>query len=330
MVEIVIVYWIACYSIGLMGLALSLAAFIRDRDRAEGAFVLLMLSFTLLVAATTVQLIVEKAGGRPLGMMVSDLIQIIGLTGLYHALPRFTNTLAGFSWSKRMDRITAASAIAMGAILGAARFVLESRPFPAYRILYAVAFCLEILAIVYASLSGALARAIMKEKLDETYPRKWRNITKAIIPLTFVCLPLFVILDFDAWPGLRNVLPWGIRAFPGFYAFWSSIYLVESLRRGRGKPARAERDLVIPDEVRPEDIDAARFALSPRETEVACLLLSGLAYKEISTSIGVSMATVKTHVARIYQKTGASTKLELMKFLARRQNSPSSAERTAT
>ena len=66
------------------------------------------------------------------------------------------------------------------------------------------------------------------------------------------------------------------------------------------------------------DADAARFGLSPRETEVACLLISGLAYKEIGASIGVSMATVKTHVNRIYQKCGASNKIELMKFLCRR------------
>jgi DNA-binding NarL/FixJ family response regulator len=42
--------------------------------------------------------------------------------------------------------------------------------------------------------------------------------------------------------------------------------------------------------------------LSPREQEVLDLLAQGFLYKEIADRLGVSYATIRTHVERIYQK----------------------------
>ena len=55
---------------------------------------------------------------------------------------------------------------------------------------------------------------------------------------------------------------------------------------------------------------AERFGLSPRETEVLALLISGRTNKEISQALFVSLSTVKTHIASIFAKTGARNRLE--------------------
>lgn len=44
------------------------------------------------------------------------------------------------------------------------------------------------------------------------------------------------------------------------------------------------------------------LGLSPRECEVLELLASGQSIKEMARSLGISPNTVKTHVARVYEK----------------------------
>jgi DNA-binding CsgD family transcriptional regulator len=51
--------------------------------------------------------------------------------------------------------------------------------------------------------------------------------------------------------------------------------------------------------------------LTAREREIALMLAEGLSYKEISTTLFVSLSTIQTHVARIYGKMGVNSKTEL-------------------
>jgi DNA-binding CsgD family transcriptional regulator len=50
------------------------------------------------------------------------------------------------------------------------------------------------------------------------------------------------------------------------------------------------------------DAAAASLGLTPRECEILELLASGKSMKELARDLGVSPNTVKTHVARVYQK----------------------------
>ncbi|MGN6090396.1 MAG: helix-turn-helix domain-containing protein, partial [Actinomycetales bacterium] len=54
---------------------------------------------------------------------------------------------------------------------------------------------------------------------------------------------------------------------------------------------------------RPAPADVA--ALTPRETEVLALIGQGLSNLEIAQRLVVSEATVKTHINRLFAKTGA-------------------------
>jgi DNA-binding CsgD family transcriptional regulator len=46
----------------------------------------------------------------------------------------------------------------------------------------------------------------------------------------------------------------------------------------------------------------ASLGLSPRECEILGLLASGQSIKEMARALGISPNTVKTHVARVYEK----------------------------
>lgn len=53
--------------------------------------------------------------------------------------------------------------------------------------------------------------------------------------------------------------------------------------------------------------------LSKRETEIASLISQGLTYREIAEATCVSINTVKTHVRRIYERLGISSRRDLAK-----------------
>lgn len=68
----------------------------------------------------------------------------------------------------------------------------------------------------------------------------------------------------------------------------------------------------------PAGADASRFQLlSPRQLQVARLLLQGQANKAIARALEVSEGTVKAHVSAIYQIIGARNRVEAVTLAAR-------------
>jgi DNA-binding NarL/FixJ family response regulator len=68
-----------------------------------------------------------------------------------------------------------------------------------------------------------------------------------------------------------------------------------------GEPASAPRS-ELPDE------------LTPREVEVLKLIAAGLSNREIADALVLSSATVKTHVNRIFHKTGARDRAQAVRY----------------
>jgi two-component system nitrate/nitrite response regulator NarL len=58
-----------------------------------------------------------------------------------------------------------------------------------------------------------------------------------------------------------------------------------------------------------------RFGLTPRELQIAAAVVSGCSNKEIAKECVLSEDTVKHHLSRIFDKTGASNRLELALFV---------------
>lgn len=57
--------------------------------------------------------------------------------------------------------------------------------------------------------------------------------------------------------------------------------------------------------------------ISSREGEVVSLLLEGKTNQEIADTLFISLSTVKTHLARIFEKTGARNRVEVARLLGR-------------
>jgi two-component system, NarL family, nitrate/nitrite response regulator NarL len=63
--------------------------------------------------------------------------------------------------------------------------------------------------------------------------------------------------------------------------------------------------------------DRQPFGLTPRELEVLALVVAGYANKEIARACGVSEETIKHHLTRMFDKVGASNRLELAMLATR-------------
>lgn len=68
---------------------------------------------------------------------------------------------------------------------------------------------------------------------------------------------------------------------------------------------------------RPVAAGSPLAALSGREREVAVLLLDGLSYAQIARALFITRSTVSFHVSRIYAKTGAASRHELLETARR-------------
>ncbi|MFZ0181125.1 MAG: response regulator transcription factor [Candidatus Dormiibacterota bacterium] len=66
--------------------------------------------------------------------------------------------------------------------------------------------------------------------------------------------------------------------------------------------------------VAPADVQAPPDDLSPREAEVLKLIAAGLSNSEIATSLFLSNATIKTHVNRIFSKTGVRDRAQAVRY----------------
>jgi DNA-binding NarL/FixJ family response regulator len=59
-------------------------------------------------------------------------------------------------------------------------------------------------------------------------------------------------------------------------------------------------------------------ALTPRETEVLCLLAEGLSNHQIARRLGLSVRTVESHLTRIYSKIGVGSRTEAVLMAQRK------------
>jgi PAS domain S-box-containing protein len=59
---------------------------------------------------------------------------------------------------------------------------------------------------------------------------------------------------------------------------------------------------------------AEEYGLTPRETEIASLLIKGEKYTDMAEALHISEATLKTHIHHIYEKVGVRNRLQLIEI----------------
>jgi two-component system nitrate/nitrite response regulator NarP len=65
---------------------------------------------------------------------------------------------------------------------------------------------------------------------------------------------------------------------------------------------------VAPEEGNPDET----LGLTPRELELATLVVSGLRNREVATRLGISEGTAKLHLYNVYKKIGVANRVELV------------------
>jgi DNA-binding NarL/FixJ family response regulator len=90
--------------------------------------------------------------------------------------------------------------------------------------------------------------------------------------------------------------------------YWVGSETMAGLVQALG--ADAPRDRLLP------------FGLTARELEVLALVADGAPNREIADRLGISEQTVKHHLTRIFDKTGQSSRVELVLFAQRHNLTP--------
>lgn len=150
-------------------------------------------------------------------------------------------------------------------------------------------------------------------------------ITEGIIPATaplfflvvlFACGMALKLEDFDKM-FIGDGEP---RALQGYETDFGRLVIADAIELSNGEPALAPAPGVagmpaVPASLGTEaavDILAERFGLSPRETDVARLLLAGRNRPYIKEALFISVGTVNSHISNIYRKTGVNSQQELI------------------
>jgi DNA-binding CsgD family transcriptional regulator len=66
----------------------------------------------------------------------------------------------------------------------------------------------------------------------------------------------------------------------------------------------------------PADALALLYDLTPAESRIFELIADGQALSDIAVVLGIAPSTVKTHLLRVFDKTGCSRQAELVKLAA--------------
>jgi DNA-binding NarL/FixJ family response regulator len=124
-------------------------------------------------------------------------------------------------------------------------------------------------------------------------------------------VPVLVFTEQDREQAIRHALQAGVHGY-----VLCSID-IESLVSAVQTVA-LDRRFLSAEVARRMDGRTAHDALTPREVEVLQLLAQGLANKEVSRLLGITPGTVKTHVATLIAKLGATSRMQAVSLAAQR------------
>lgn len=105
----------------------------------------------------------------------------------------------------------------------------------------------------------------------------------------------------------------------GGFLFITGLFIWETIQQSREDNIHLQALLsTIDDNEVKEDVfieNSRTYKLSPREIEVAALIADGLKYKQIGDRLFIQERTVTTHVQKMFMKTGAKNKVDLLNIL---------------
>jgi len=335
-------YYSACYTIGGVGLVLSIAQAIARLGSAgngglkglfermgsrEVLYACLQISLALMLVPFFVTTYICRLGEQVPWAMALGIwaASIAGQALMVFILPRFVLSVIP---DRREALVKIVSAAAAASILASfpLHFVFQGTVFFVYWPMAIIPASILYAILVFAFRGRAETRGTAEAAgtAEQSDPDRafGLSLMAAMARMSAVSLPF--MLAFDFFPRIGELaagavgleLDANFKLFPLLYAAFSAVYAARVIPR-LGRPAA--RDAASDGGPRSDaPLPALRSdleGLSERELEVARLLISGLRYSDIGDRLFISLSTVKTHVERIYRKTGARSKIGLAKAL---------------
>jgi DNA-binding CsgD family transcriptional regulator len=294
-------YYFTTYTLMSMALVVSFGRAWVLRKEAERAHCLLMLSFSLLLLAATI------GNAAPwLPPLWADTLSYLGMAAVclaVYAVPALSASLSSQALSRPAPAWGRSVRASVALIAFLAVSVGWTRP---WRIVAILSAYVLLVAAVVAAILGRTKRGMPRMPVD-VY---WKKLGKVMVRGSAVYIPIFIALDL-LLPILRPPKA-RIPIYPLFFAIWGGTVIWLTLEDILRRPLP---EAPTPIATALNDQRMAALGLSKREREAARLIASGLSYKEIAARMFVSEATVKTHISRIYSKTGASSKVDAVNRL---------------
>jgi DNA-binding CsgD family transcriptional regulator len=291
-------YTFIAFAIGLISSGIVAFLYIKTKEAIIRYYLFFFTAFTLMAASTLwFSYIYTNVPG-----LEEDSLEFVG--GLSGALAMFASAIfMHFLVSARYARL---KNVLIG---GSSLAVVNSYPISLYfarvhplipQILQAVGYILFLAVFLYISLLGLFRAKCIQEQARQ-------YVTRLFSWILLLLLPIFT-LDFlilDDFLGLAPVF------FPLLYAGISTIFLVQFVKfYGH---SHTTSTAIPSQEISLEDM-FERYALSPREQDVARLMLEGRSNQEIGEKLFISLSTVKTHVSNVYQKFSVKNRVEFITF----------------
>lgn len=292
-------YWGLAYSVGLVCLSVTGLLYLKARRRQDLWLFLFMASMTFASVALSLR---ELLPPSPAIGSWSGFFGLAGAALCAATFPRFAAAQEELRFRERLSR----ALTWIGLCLALLDLVM---PLGAPRWMATLAGALSIAALV-AAVYFSLAW-IYRSGKREGHAGK-RMVRGRLAPPVFaVIMALVVCLDFLGGSSLMvPALAGRFMLFPALYTLLSGFLIAGKIGALGADGAGGQ----VEGEAGSEDKDKVlkRLGISGREAEVLALLAKGHTYREIADGLCISPATVKSHVAHLFNKTGARNKVELI------------------
>ncbi len=264
--------------------ALSSLAVLRLSLRGGGRVLAL---FSLFLASL---LFMELRGGPFLPESVGAWCSVVGVLMYVLVAPPFYHALC--SWP-------AAPALrwAYGAVWGAVASIIVVSLSGDGR------FDLFVGIALFLTIAWGIGMAVYRfKRIDDALPlrflRRFFILSAAFFPLLLA--DMLGSRFTWAW-----IAPFDDLSLPVFLAVVDALVLAEGRRWLRPIPVNRDTG-----ESEPAETPVGMEELSPREREIAFLILEGRSAKEIGSLLGISAKTAENHTYRLFKKVGANSRLQ--------------------
>ena len=306
MPHFLVLYYVAVIMLGLAALAISVVGTIRSRVTSYWLLILFYGAFTASIAALFVReyLYVNIAGFSLRAVLMSYLAGSLFTFLCVAAITLYYHRVFAVRFQKLRDALVAAVALLNAAgflwphavSLEASRnLFVRNLPIVLGSAAYIALFAYVLVVVTVGSKTDRPRRELVL--IWATYAFGVVGFLESVLGFVAELKEPIVRLSAAGQGFMFSTVPYAL--FGCILAYYFGSYLVAD----SAPPRKVSEEF------------AQRFQISSREREVIVLLNEGLGNREIAQKLFVSVATVKTHVHNIYEKTGARSRYELFRLV---------------